>query len=129
MPRKQQRQRKQKQQGGAGDATYAAHVYPQNPTLAGSEYGAHGNVIQMNEQYATAQHNGPQVGGNVHSIAPLTHGGMPALPLTVGGKMDLTALSVPAALLVANQLYSRRHRKSGKGRRLSRKRRNTQRRR
>jgi hypothetical protein len=97
------RNQNQNQNGGAGAHTYAEHVF--------DEKAAVNNVVGMKADYAIPQHNGAQSGGSV--LLPLSPAAVEAMTdkvpdLQQGGKLDLTTMAVPAALLISNQLYSRR---------------------
>jgi hypothetical protein len=140
------KQNKKSQRGGAGAAAYSESVFggPGQQTAVSQI----DNTIKGNVEVAGVQHNSQLVpvqgGGALLPLSPGIYmaggdGEMPSTPVVVtpapvapapvetapmtGGKMPLTTVAVPAVLLAANQLYSRRRIgtvASGKGRRMSR---------
>jgi hypothetical protein len=122
------KQTKKSQRGGAGAAPYSESVFgaPGQQTAV-SEID---NTIKSNEPVAVVQHNSqlvPVQGGgallplspglymaggdgemvNVAPAAPAASAPEGSAPMT-GGKMSLTTMAVPAVLLAANNMYSRR---------------------
>jgi hypothetical protein len=78
-----QKRSQRKVKGGSGGASYATQVYPENPALPTHDYAAQGNVIPMNAQFATTQHNScTQAGGDNQVISPGVFKGGDVIPLS-----------------------------------------------
>ena len=81
-----------------GAADFAAKVYNGMDQVRSTEYGTHGNAIHMN--YV------PNCSSSSMNPAPVMGGGKRRKK---HGGVTLSTLAVPAALLYANQRYSRKN--------------------